>query len=246
VNAAFDVLRERGILFGVSLTATSRNMHAMTNVGFYDWLIGKGVKVGWVFQYMPVGRQPNLDLMISPEQRRELGQFVYKLRNSRPIFIADFWNDGYLVEGCMAGARAYLHITNRGDVEPCVFCHFAVDNIKDKSLQEVMCSPFFNDIRKGIPYDGNVLRPCMMVDRPEVFRSHVEKHHPRPTHPGAESLVREFAAGLDERARKVQAVMDPVWMRKDFAGMFTFDPRWYEALPNAMPSDAAVGLVKAG
>ena len=230
VVRAFDLLRERGILFGVSLTATSRNLSSLLDVHFYDFLIGKGAKIGWVFQYMPVGRNPTLDLMLSPEQRRELGQFIYKVRNSRPFFIADFWNDGALIGGCMAGGRQYIHITNRAEVEPCVFCHFSVDSIKDKSLHEVIRSPFFTDIRNRAPYDGNLLRPCMMVDRPEVFRSHVQKHAPRPTHPGAETLVGALAAGLDRRAAGVKTVMDEVWQRGEFATFYTFDPRWYNAL----------------
>ncbi|MGA2479247.1 MAG: radical SAM protein, partial [Spirochaetia bacterium] len=178
VTSACEILRDRRLLFGVSLTATSRNIDSLTDPTFYDFLIAKGAKIGWIFHYMPVGRNPNVDMMLSPEKRRDLGQFIYKLRNSRPFFIVDFWNDGPMVGGCMAGARHYLHITNTGDVEPCVFCHFAVDNIRDKSLEEVIHSPFFLDIKKGIPYDGNVLRPCMMVDRPEVFRALYLRHRP--------------------------------------------------------------------
>ncbi|HVP19156.1 MAG TPA: radical SAM protein [Spirochaetia bacterium] len=231
VVRAFDLLKDRGILFGVSLTATSRNIDSLLDPAFYDFLIDKGAKIGWVFQYMPVGRNPTLDLMLSPERRKALGQFIYKVRNSRPFFIADFWNDGALIGGCMAGGQQYIHITNRAEVEPCVFCHFSVDSIKDKSLHDVIKSPFFTDIRSRIPYDGNVLRPCMMVDRPEVFRGHVQKHAPRPTHPGADTLVTTLADGLDRRAVGVKEVMDPLWQNKEFATFYTFDPRWYNALP---------------
>ena len=49
--------------------------------------------------------------------------------------------------------------------------------------------------------------------------------------PGAESLVTGLAEGLDRRALEVQAVMDPVWKNGEFATFFTFDPRWYNALP---------------
>ena len=73
VSAAFDRLSARGIFFGVSLTATSRNMEAMTDPAFYDWMIEKGAKIGWVFQYIPVGRNPTLDLMISPRATARAG-----------------------------------------------------------------------------------------------------------------------------------------------------------------------------
>ncbi len=234
VNEAFRVLKDRGILFGVSLTATSRNMDTLMDPAFYDYLIAQGAKIGWIFHYIPVGRNPNVDLMVPPKQRRDLGQFVYKLRNSRPLFVVDFWNDGPAVGGCMAGGRHYLHITNTGEVEPCVFCHFAVDNIKNKSLHDVIRSPFFMDIKKGIPYDGNVLRPCMMVDRPVVFRRLYLKHLPKPTHLGAETLVTDLAQPLDKRAAEMQPLLDKVWNDYELpAGLFTFDLRWYKALPAA-------------
>jgi MoaA/NifB/PqqE/SkfB family radical SAM enzyme len=239
VVRAMDLLKDRGVLFGVSLTATSRNLDSMLDPAFYDFLIGKGAKIGWVFQYMPVGRNPTLELMLSGAQRKELGQFIYKVRNSRPFFIADFWNDGALIGGCMAGGQQYLHITNRAEVEPCVFCHFSVDSIREKSLLDVLRSPFFADIRGNIPYDGNLLRPCMMVDRPEVFRAHVQKHGPRPSHRGAESLVTSLAEGLDRRAVEVRAIMDPVWREGEYATFYTFDPRWYNALPAGTREAAA-------
>ena len=44
-------------------------------------------------------------------------------------------------------------------------------------------------------------------------------------------LVTTLAEGLDRRAEQVRAVMDPVWQHKDFATFYTFDPRWYNALP---------------
>ena len=131
----------------------------------------------------------------------------------------------------MAGGKQYVHITNRGDVEPCVFCHFSMDNIRDKSLHEVIRSPFLTDIRNGIPYDGNLLRPCMMVDRPDVFRTHVQKHQPRPSHAVHRPWSRTWPGGLDTRADGVREVMDRVWQNGDYASFFTFDPRWYNAVP---------------
>lgn len=76
-----------------------------------------------------------MELMITPEQRAYLAERVPFLRTHKPIQIADFWNDGELVEGCIAGGRMYLHINAKGEVEPCAFVHFAVDNINEKSLE---------------------------------------------------------------------------------------------------------------
>jgi hypothetical protein len=198
---AMENLREAGVLFGFSATATRQNVEAIMSDEFIELMIQKGCLYGWYFQYIPIGRNPNLDLMVTPRQRERMRVGVYRLRNTYPIFLADFWNDGTEVNGCMAGGRRYFHVNNNGDIEPCVFCHFAVDNLAETTLTEALKHPFFRAIREGIPYDGNLLRPCMLIDRPEVFRRHARHYGARPTHPGAETLIGELAEGLDRRAR---------------------------------------------
>ena len=80
------------------------------------------------------------------------------IRNTRPLLVADFWGDGTLTGGCLSGGRKYIHINNKGDVEPCIFAHFATDNIKDKPLIDCLCSDFFNDLRRMQPFGKNLLR----------------------------------------------------------------------------------------
>ena len=87
------------------------------------------------------------------EQRVHCGNRVAELRQKHPLFMADFWNDGPAVGGCLAGARRYLHVLNSGRIEPCVFAHFGVDNIRDKSILEAANSAFFKAIRREFPYN---------------------------------------------------------------------------------------------
>ncbi|MGB9597721.1 MAG: radical SAM/SPASM domain-containing protein, partial [Candidatus Poribacteria bacterium] len=124
-------LKEAKALFGFSATVTRHNVGLLSSSEFVDTMIDRGCSFGWYFIYIPIGRKPQLDLMPTPEQRDMLRQRVKRMRDEKPIFIADFWNDGPLVGGCIAGGRRYFHINSKGDVEPCVFAHFAVDNIKD-------------------------------------------------------------------------------------------------------------------
>ncbi len=97
--------------------------------------------------------------MSTPEQRDRLRKFVHEhVRDTKPIFIGDFWNDGPYVGGCMAGGRSYLHINCKGDVEPCVFVHFAVDNVKNKTVTEALKSDYFREIRKDLKTLHNWLK----------------------------------------------------------------------------------------
>jgi MoaA/NifB/PqqE/SkfB family radical SAM enzyme len=221
---AMDNLSRQGVLFGFSATATRDNAEAVMSDEFVELMIDRGCLYGWYFQYIPIGRNPNVEMMITPSQREMMRVRVNELRDSHPIFLADFWNDGPEVNGCMAGGKRYFHVNNNGDVEPCVFCHFAVDNIRDTTLTEALKHPLFRAIRRGIPYDGNLLRPCMLIDRPWVFRQYAKKYGARPTHPGAESLIGALAPALDERARAWAALADRTWRSEGGLPMYPFPP----------------------
>lgn len=214
--AAMDHLREAGVMFGASFTETRHNMEVIAGDELLDLLIEKGCLVAWYFQYIPIGREPHFELMPTPEQRDWLRRRLLKVRDEKPIFIGDFWNDGYYAEGCIAAGREYIHINANGDVEPCVFCHFAVDNIRDKSLKEVLNSDFMRAIRSRQPYRENYLTPCMLIDEPSVLRDAVAKYHACPTHAGAETLITDLKDDIDEYARCYRAIADEVWER-DYA-----------------------------
>jgi len=148
IMQAMDNLKEAKALYGFSATVTHSNSDILTSEEFVDYYMqDKGCFLGWYFQYMPIGTRPSLDLMTTPEQRIQRWERVSRMRREKKALIADFWCDGPLVGGCMAGGRLYLHINQNGDVEPCVFAHFAVDNIKEKSLSEALGSDFRPPVR---------------------------------------------------------------------------------------------------
>lgn len=105
----------------------------------------------------------------------------------------------------------YFHINAQGDIEPCVFCHFASENIKGKSLLEVLDSPFFREIRSHQPYLENLLRPCMLVDKPEVGRKMATLPGVYFTHPGAEIFFNDLSESIDQYAKEYGTIVDPVW-----------------------------------
>lgn len=207
-----DRLRERGIPFGFSLTLTRNNVERAMSDEFIDFLVDKGCTYGWLFHYIPIGRDINPDMLITSQQRAYLAERVPYLRSTKPILFADFWNDGQLTLGCIAGGRRYFHITAKGDVEPCAFVHFAVDNIRDKSLREILASPFFRVYQKGQPFSENLLRPCPIIDVPWALREIIRETGAHPTHPGADSVLEpELAELLDRRAEEWKRVSDPIW-----------------------------------
>lgn len=204
ITQAMESLNKRRALFGFSLTVTAKNAEFVTSDAFIDEWVKRGCFLGWVFTYIPIGRKPDVSLMPTPDQRLKVGQRVREFRATRPIFIADFWNDGDYVGGCIAGGRRYLHINCHGDVEPCVFCHFAVDNIKQRTLKEVINSPLFRSIQAKQPFNQDHRMPCMLIDNPQILRDVIKETGARPTHPGAETLVTTLAPDLDKYSASMQ------------------------------------------
>lgn len=210
---AFENLRNAGLFFGFSATATKNNNELIMSDEFIKFYIDQGAYLGWYFQYMPVGRDPDLDLIPTAEQREYRFNRMIELRKKYNIALADFWNDGALTGGCLAGSRRYLHINHKGNVEPCVFCQISVDNIYQKSLLEILrSSKLFKAIRKRQPYGENLLRPCMIIDHPEVLKEVIEEVKPEPTcSEGALKLVTNLYPKLVENAESYGKIADKMW-----------------------------------
>ncbi len=224
VRDAMGRLKDARALFGFSATVTRHNVDLLSSEEFVDTMVDRGCAFGWYFIYIPIGREPQLDLMPTPAQRDMLRQRVKRMRSTKPILVADFWNDGPLVGGCIAGGRRYLHINCKGDVEPCVFVHFAVDNIKEKSLMEAVKSPFFTSIRERQKINNeNPLLPCMIIDHPETLRELVAEYDAYPTHDGAETLVNEMADYLDSYALEYGKLANEAWKNYGKEDIWTRD-----------------------
>jgi len=232
VEAAMDNLREAGCIFGFSTLATSLNADAVCTDEWIDFLVDKGALYGWIFLYMPVGRDPDASLMPTPEQRDKLRVFVRRIRQERPIIPIDFWNDGPLAGSCLAGGRHYFHVNHRGDVEPCIFCHFTTHNINTSSIGEILSSPFFKAIRERQPLSYNTLLPCPMIDHPETLWKLINEFGARPTHEGAEKMFTDLAPQIAEYGRRVKQKMDDVFDKEDY---HRWAPTW--AMLCGIPAD---------
>lgn len=211
VMHAMDLLRNAGLSFCGSFTHSRKNTHIINDPAYIDMLVEKGVFAMWLFSYVPVGRKPDPQLMPTPQQRDQLRRTVAELRDTKPMLFIDFWNDGPIISGCIAGGRKYFHINANGDIEPCVFCHMAVDNIRKTSIRDALASPFFTKIREKQGAHDNLLRPCMLIDHPDVGREIYSTEGVYPTHNGAEEIFTGLAEAMDQYSSAYAGIADPVW-----------------------------------
>ena len=184
VMHAMDLLKENGLIFGTSICYTSKNCESVTSKEFVKLMVDKGCRYAMYFHYMPVGNEASVDLLLSPEQRmymRDRVREIRRLKDGEGLFTMDFQNDGEYVGGCIAGGRNYFHINANGDAEPCVFIHYSNANIRTHSLLEILKSPLFMAYHDGQPFNENHLRPCPMLENPEILQKLVKESGAKST-----------------------------------------------------------------
>ncbi len=221
---ARQLLARYGVMAGFSATVTRENAEAIASDAFIEWRIAEGDLFGWFFLFQPIGRAPRPDLMVTAEQRALLRAAITRWRESDlPIFLGDFWNDGPLVGGCIAGGRYYFHIYANGDISPCVFAPVSCGNIFDiiagrspySSLKDfVERNPVFVAYRQEQAKIGDRARPCLLIDHPEAFRRIFQIEGCRPAKNMPEGyLDGEIASAIDAAAarwREVAARLEPM------------------------------------
>jgi MoaA/NifB/PqqE/SkfB family radical SAM enzyme len=219
VEESMRLLAGAGVLFGYSVMATSGNCDYITSEEFVEWAIGRGCLLGYYFHYMPVGGDPDISLMPSPEQRDMCRKRVYRLRNSKPIILIDVINDGPLTGGCTSSGRHYVHILSSGDVTPCVYSNFSTSNVKNVSLTEALGSPFLSTLRLVIPFEGNALRCCFLLDRPGFYFRVLDRFGPVSRITGEKERLKEIEPQLRAYAARMKELYDEAWSRGEWESL---------------------------
>ena len=136
---------------------------------------------------------------------------VREFRKTKPLFTVDFWNDGEFVGGCIAGGRSYCHINANGDIEPCAFIHYSDSNIREKTLLEAYQSPLFMGYRHNQPFNGNMLRPCPVLDNPGRLTAIVEESGAVSTDYSDTESAKEYSDKCVEKAALWKPVSEKLW-----------------------------------
>lgn len=123
----------------------------------------------------------------------------------------DFQNDAEYVGGCIAGGRNYLHINAKGDVEPCVFIHYSNANIHNMTLLEALKSPIFMAYHDNQPFNENMLRPCPMLENPEILKKMVMDCKSQNTDYESPESVEHLCNKNIDYAKKWAEKADEIW-----------------------------------
>ena len=214
VMHAMELLKENGLIFGTSICYTSKNCESVTSKEFVKLMVDKGCRYAMYFHYMPVGNEASLELLPTPEQRlyiKDRIREIRKLENGEGLFTMDFQNDGEFVGGCIAGGRNYFHINANGDAEPCVFIHYSGANIRTHSLLEILKQPLFMAYHNNQPFNENHLRPCPMLENPDILQRLVKETGAKSTDLQSPETVEHLCTKCEEYARNWKPQADKVW-----------------------------------
>ena len=227
---AMGRLRQAGVLFGISLTATRHNTEEILSDEFIDFFFEEqGAMYGWLFQYMPIGRSFTLDLLPTIQQRKWMWQRSWEIIREKHIFLADFWNHATLSNGCIAAGRTrgdgYLYIDWNGAVSPCVFVPYSPVNVIDTfakggTLNDIWKEPFFAGIRdwqEGYHQnDGNWLAPCIIRDHHAELRRLISANEPDPTDENAREALLDphYSQGLEDYGKQYQLLTEQLWRER--------------------------------
>jgi MoaA/NifB/PqqE/SkfB family radical SAM enzyme len=233
ILSAFENLRNAGVPFGISVTATPENAELLISkemIKFY--FDDQGALYEWLFQYMPIGRGVDVDHQVSPLVRAKMWEREQEIVRKERLFFADFWNGGTFSSGCIAGARpgGYLYIDWNGNIYPCVFVPFWKDNIHDlfskgKTLTDALFSDLFKGVRDWqLSYNymcppntrGNEIRPCFIRDHHKEAHDLFIKTEAKPGYPSAALCLRDtdYYNRMIQYDEKLADLLDPIWEEK--------------------------------
>ena len=183
----------------------------------------------WQFQLMPIGRgKDEIDLMVGPEKRVQLFRKWEEILAKKRYFLADFWNSGLLSRGCIAYGRSggYFYIDWNGNITPCAFIPYYVDNIYDlyengKTLADALFSDFMVRGRQWQKQYGlndwknpkNWLMPCSIRDHYEVFRNSVLSKDVKPEDEKAKEALEseDYLELLKDYDDKLESLTEKIW-----------------------------------
>ena len=160
-------LKNRGIIFGSSITVTKNNWKEITSNEFLDDLKIKGCKAVIFVEFTAMDKDSE-SLELDDNDRLYLENRINELRQTigEMIYIS-FPGDEKNYGGCVAAGRGFFHINAHGGAEPCPFSPYSDINLKNNSLKDAINSKLFNIIRTEHILNENHNGGCILVKKKE-------------------------------------------------------------------------------
>ena len=169
VTANMDAFREKGLIFGASITVTTENVQEVTSEAFVRGLAEQGCKLIIYVEFVPVTEEAT-HLAPGEKERAYMAEAVDALRSKYDdMVLLSFPGDELAMGGCMAAGREFFHINSHGGAEPCPFSPYSDINVKTTSLRDAMNSKLFDALReKHVLEEAHVGGCVLFMQRAQV------------------------------------------------------------------------------
>lgn len=167
------------LITGVATSVCKSNIDDLVSMDFVNEVIKMGVHYLWYYIYRPVGDDPNPELSLDQEDILRLRKFIVETRLEVPLVIVDAYWDHEGKALCPAAVGISHHIGPNGDVEFCPPMQFAGDNIKRKSINQILENPgFISRFRK---FAASQTRGCVILENPAELKKFLEDEKAKDT-----------------------------------------------------------------
>ena len=92
-----------------------------------------------------------------------------------------------------------------------MFIHYSNANIHDSSILEILQSPLFMAYHNGQPFNKNHLRPCPMLENPELLEKMVHETGAHSTDLQSPESVDHLCDKCKSYAANWQPTADEIW-----------------------------------
>lgn len=168
LEATMKLFRRNKVLFGTSVTVTTKNLKEVTSEEFLTYLYGEGCKVVIYVEFVPVTSEAK-ELAPGELEREYLKNRLLAIRQERDdmVFIS-FPGDEKTSGGCLAAGRGFFHINAMGKAEPCPFSPYSDSNVKETSLKEALNSKLFKRLKEENILLEEHAGGCVLFERKEM------------------------------------------------------------------------------
>jgi len=149
VAHAMEHSTAKGILWGVSITATTDNLDEITSDEFVGELHRRGCGLIIYNEYVPFAHQTaHLALkMADHDQLMDRVNAITSKDSFGDMIAIAFPGSEEDMGGCLAAGRGFFHVSQAGNAEPCPFSPISVANVAEVGLKGALASPFFERVR---------------------------------------------------------------------------------------------------
>ena len=147
---SMEFMRKNGIIFGVSLTFTKRNISSLISNEFIERSQDLGCKVVFFIEYVPLNAKTK-DIPPAEKERNLLSNEIKNLRKDySDMLFMSFYGDEKTSGGCLAAGRGFFHINSHVDAEACSASPYSDTNVKKSSVLDDWILNYSNTLKMKV------------------------------------------------------------------------------------------------